>query len=138
VLGEQIIITDGNKIVNQTGGVVAGRCVVIDTTDENKVKYPTASNARLFAGVVQDKSVDNGKPVTLAIFGDVKCIAASAINIGDEVYLYGTAGKIAAVPLESTPVDYYWSIGVALDNAAQDGDQVLVRLHGNTRQVYNG
>lgn len=135
MLGEQILFTDGNKIVSEAVSVVAGRCVILDTSNEGKVKYPTSSNMREFAGVVQEKEVLVNRAVTLAIFGDIKCIAAAAITIGDEVYMYGTAGKVAKVPLAVTPETCYWSIGIALETVTTDGDQVLIRLHGNTKQV---
>jgi len=133
MLGEKILDRD-TKVLNEADGVLAGRCVIMDTANEGKVKYPTSSNLRIFAGVVQ-YAVATNRQVTLATLGDVLCIAASAITIGDEVYMYGTAGKVASVPIGTTPEADYYSIGVAQTTATLDGDQVLVRLHGGTKLI---
>ena len=133
MLGEKILDRD-TKVLNETPGVLAGRCCMLDTANEGKVKYPTGSNLANFGGVFQYPVADT-RQATLAILGDVLCIAAGIIAIGDEVYMYGTAGKVARIPMGVTPSLTYNSIGVAQTAAAADLDQVLIRLHGNTRQV---
>lgn len=125
MIGEAII-QSLSSILNETNGVVAGRCLILDST-ENQVKYPTGSNLRTFAGVTNSATA-NGRGVSLVKEGLCHVTAAGAIAIGDHLYMSGTAGKVAAIPIGVTPSATYWCVGRAESAANADNDIITADI----------
>lgn len=130
--GDTIIQSD-SMIVNETGGILAGRAVMFDTT-QGKCKYPTGSNLATICGVANEDK-DDTRPISIVVQGDVSATAASAIAIGDWVYNSGTAGKFAAVPTGVTPSANWYAVGRAVTAASGDGKTFLLRLSNNPRVI---
>jgi hypothetical protein len=109
-----------------------GLVVIWDGTLENYVKLPGGANCTGVAGVnnfaATVSTVNTIKQVSICSDGDVYCIAAHNVAIGDQVMVHGSDGYVMAVPAGATPAAAYNPIGEALTAATQAGDRILVRL----------
>ncbi|MBQ9369029.1 MAG: DUF2190 family protein [Victivallales bacterium] len=70
---------------------------------------------------IADRDIANGETGALTIEGVYRFTAAGAITTGTPVYL--SSGKVTSSAGEGT------CIGVALEAATQDGDEILVKLN---------
>ena len=112
------------------GAITAGQVVYV--SDSMKVKATTAaSNVVLGVAMFDAKS---GAPVTVECEGLFKLVAAGAITAG-AIVSSAAGGKVAAQTAASqlaTGTYAYTAasagIGIALNDAAEDGDEVYVKF----------
>lgn len=109
-LVEQKLVADGDLTAGQ----------VVYVSDEMKVKATAAASAAVLGVAMFDAK--NGEPVAVECEGLFKLTAAGAISAGALVES-AAGGKVATVGETVTK-----TIGIALNDAAADGDPVFVKF----------
>ncbi len=107
----QHMVFDVSSIVTETAGVTAGYGVILDTTLEDGVKYPTSNNSNLFAGVmmqtVSAANVTAGKnQVERRVLGNAEAKISANVTLGQYGYLL-TTGKFAPIAAGASVTEYY-------------------------------
>lgn len=121
-LVEQKLVADG--------AITAGQVVYV--SDAMKVKATTGASALVLGVAMFDAA--NGESVVVECEGLFKLTAAGTINAGAAVSS-ADGGKVAAqtAASQATTANYTYTaaspkIGIALSDAAQDGDTVIVKF----------
>jgi hypothetical protein len=108
----------------------AGLCVVAGAKTTS-VKLPVAAGDRAL-GVTGYAVSGAGYPATVVELGEVKATAAAAIARGDMVEVAGASGKVqTSAPAAGTNRNI---VGMALEAAAADGDEILILVMPQVRQ----
>lgn len=91
------------SMVGKTGltTVTKGQCVALHTTENQFTNC--AANEDNVCGVMRDSSVSAGETANIQVAGIAKILVASAVSIGDLVYVADTSGRIAKFTPGVTP-----------------------------------
>lgn len=110
--------------------LAAGLCVVAGAK-VTSVKLPVAAGDRAL-GVMAFAASGAGVPASVVEFGECKAVAAAAIARGDMVEVAGASGKVqTSAPAAGTNRNI---VGMALEAAAADGDEILLLVSPQVRQ----
>jgi hypothetical protein len=119
-------------------GVATESLIPDNAQDFSGGVYNTPSGASWPSNVLPASSA--GKAVSFAIAPSIiRCIAASAINIGDRLSMAATTtinsvnvmGAVQTLSIATTTVGTFFEVGEALTPATNPGDVVRVRLTMN-------
>lgn len=102
--------------------LVAGVAVIAGVA-ANSVKLPTAANQRALG--ITAAACAAGDPVDVLIQGEIIAIADAAITRGDYVKINAVTGQLASLTL-ADGTTYQHVVGIALETAAAQGDEILV------------
>jgi hypothetical protein len=106
-------------IISQSGGVEAGRGVVLHATTEDAVSYAGSNNSSGFAGVAMANCADGGRIERRTLGHALVRLNAAVTAIGTYGYLL-TTGKFAPIVASSTPQDYYACVRFLRAGAVDD------------------
>lgn len=115
-IGGEIVLTQKAE-----GGAIAADLAVIQGTNDDQVKLPTAAGDRA-KGITALQADAAGKAIPVVLSGPAVGTAAAAVNPGRFVKVAGATGKLQEVGGEAagTIVEV---VGIALTSAAADGDK---------------
>lgn len=103
-------------------GAITEFAAVVPSTNDNDVKIGNSAGAVAF-GIAQE-AVDDNEATTVRMLGISQAIVTEAVDPGNELTVAAALGKLQKA------VSTNWVVGIALQTAAADGDQIAVFLNG--------
>lgn len=113
-----------------TATIVKNFAVIMGAEDYCSV--PDANNTAKFLGLAQDTAAAVSDAISVRIAGVGLATAYSTFSVGDRLYVYDTAGRLAVIPTNATP-SYYNQVAVALEAATATGNVVEVLIDKQER-----
>jgi len=112
------------RIINFTAGEAISAKNVVYISSAGTVKKAGADSTKVVGVALMDAS--SGDPVPVATHGVVKVVASGAISVGAKVAA-DNGGKVKAWSASSAG-DSAKIIGIALEAASDDGDEIMILL----------
>lgn len=119
-VGPNVTRSYGTDVANP---VLAAGVAVIAGAAYNTVALPGGANVRAL-GVTAIPTKNAGDPVSVVEFGEVTAIADAAITRGQWVMVNAATGQLA--PVGAVAGTNYETVGIALEAAANQGDEFLL------------
>jgi hypothetical protein len=117
--------TVGNQVIRsyKADTAIAAGVAVVPGAAINSVALPGGSNVRAL-GVTATAAVNAGDPIAVVESGEVVAIADAAVNRQDYVMVNAVTGQLA--PVGAVAGTNYHALGIALEAAANQGDEFLL------------
>lgn len=109
---------------NAAASILAGYGAVEDTSADQQVISPSASNPAKFMGVAQEDIVF-GAVGTFQRDGEAKVVVCEAVTRGDHSYLKGTLGKFASIEANVTGTAQIWHCTGQFEQAATADNDIV-------------